>query len=573
MNHQDFINGNFDSDRWLYDFNYRYGNFGMSQIEHQVGQFGGSGSAAPIPTTELDENRGRLSAVEGLYEADPFANNGENLSRFSDEEEATDNQSTNQSEQARRDRQGTPYTYDRFGQLEGREGYGKEVIENYICNHHLYGEKLNYKDCGLTLWIQRAPQITDYLGGAAPALCLYRDCCLNQNRYIEPESIRIAFDEKTAPGHDPQVNAGYVHLKCLETYIPFLRQMFGKFNFKVEGRGPQKNGLWLRNPTIFSTISAIAYAEEYLEECRKESMGGDRVTDPILLSAGIEKQFRSQYPAAVQDVERKILELEGWDDMKALIDLKYAQACSTTPIASSIENQQQPRVCSSKLEGANKPSPSAYSKKNDHNSREKTLVVNQEQQQAGRRYGSESPITEQNTPGSLESPTTEQDTPISLKSSKGRHKKRDPHPKWKEPEIITEPQPLKKGEGKIKWRTFIRNGEEVWEQYEDLWSPLVSDLEENTEDDGHLEGDEPKPKRKRRLRGKRSKAKNIKQSGDDKDSEDDEPNAKRRRRSGDDEDSEEYEPRARRRLRSEDEEPRGHKRSRMYSRRRVSSGT
>lgn len=491
MNHQDFIIGHSDPDRWLYDFN--------------------------------------------------------------NAEEATDPQSTNQSGQTRGDSQGTPYTYDRFGQLEESEGFGKEVIEHYICNHHLYGERRNYKDCGLTLWIQRAPQITDYLDGPAPALCLYRDCSVNRNRYIEPESIRIAFDEKTSRGHDPQINAGYVHLKCLETYIPYLRQMFGIFNFKVEGRGPQKNGLWLRNPTIFSTINAIAYAEEYLEDCRKESMGHDRITDQILLSDGIEKQFRSQYSATVRDVERKILELEGWDDMKALIDLKYAQACGTAPIASSIESPQQPRVSSSKSKGANKPSPSADSMKKDHNSREKTPAVNQGQQQDGRRY-------------EFESPATEQYTLKSLNSSKGRHKKHDPHLNRKEPEIITEPQPLREGEGKIKWRTFIRNGEEVWEQYEDLGSPLISDLEENTEDEGLLEEDEPKPKRKRRLRGRRSEAKKRKLQGDDKDSEDDEPNAKRRRRPGDDEDSEEYEPRARRRLRSKIEEHRGHRRRRVYMR-------
>lgn len=521
MNHQDFIIGNFGHDRWPYDFNC-YENVDVSHIEHQVGQFGGSESAAPIPITELNENQGRLSADEGDYEADPFANDDENFSRFN-EEEATVAQSTNQSEQTCGDSQGTPYTYDRFGKLEESEGFGKEIIEHYICNHHLYDERRNYKDCGLTLWIQRAPQITDYLDGAAPALCLYRDCSVNQNRYIEPESIRIAFDEKTARGHDPQVNAGYVHLKCLETYIPYLRQMFGIFNFKVEGRGPQKNGPWLRNPTIFSTINAIAYAEEYLEDCRKESMGGDRITDQILLSAGIEKQLRSQYPATVRDVERKILELEGWDDMKALIDLKYAQACGTAPIAK------------------------------DHNSREKTPAMNQGQLQDGRRYESESPITEQ--------------YPLkSLNSSKRRHKKHDPHPNRKEPEIITEPQPLREGGGKIKWRTFITNGEEVWEQYEDLWSPVISDLEENTEDEGLLEADEPKPKRKRRLRGRRSEAKMRKQQGDDKDSEGDEPNAKWRRRPGDNEDSEEYEPRARRTWRSKDEEHRGHRRRRMYMR-------
>ena len=502
MDDEEFTN--FDPAFLIKDFNSRYRNFDMSDIENRVGQsdndaftldgeFEGGEYAAPIPTTELDGTQRQLSTNGIEYELGTFANDAENLSLFSDEEQAT-GPSPNHSEQ------GTPYLYDKFGQLEGSEGYDKEVIEHYLCNHHFYGEGRNYKDCGLTLWIQRAPQIIDYLD-SAPALCLYRDCCVNQSRHIQAGCIRVAFDEKTAPGHDPQINAGYVHLKCLETFIPYLRQMFQKLNFKVESRGPQINYSWRRNPTIFSTMNAIVYAEEYLEDCRKESRDGGRIPNPILLSAGIEKQFRSRYPA-VREVERKILEMEGWEDMKALIDLKYPQACGTVPIASSIDNQQLPRVSISKSKGANRPNPYAYTKKKDHGSRGKTPAARRRV-----KYGS---------------PIIEQYTPRSLKSSKRRHRKRDAAPKRKEPKITTEPQPLKKGQGKIKTRMFIRNGQEVWEKYEDLWSPLISDLEENTEDDDLAEDYEPKLRRERRLRGEKSKADKKTLSRDDEEGDTDE---------------------------------------------------
>lgn len=551
---------NLDSGSLFNNFNSPYGDFDLTDIERRVlqfdndantlyGGFAGEKSTGPNLTNELDENQRQLSADDEEYKTNNFVNDARNLPLFGNEEQATSPTSTNQSRQISGRRQSTPYTYDRVGRLEGNEGYEKEVIEHYLCNHHFYGERRNYKDCGLTLWIQRAPQNTDYYHGTAPALCLYRHCCVNHNRHILPGSMRIAFDEKTAPGRDPQINAGYVHLRCLEAYVPYLRQMFGKLNFKVEGRGPQKNYSWLRNPTIFTNMNAIAYAEEYLEDCRKEDRVGGKRSDQILLSAGIEKQLRSQY-SAVREVERKILEMEGWDDMKALIDLKYPQACGTAPMANSIESPQQPKVSSPISEATNRPDSEPYGKENNHTSEGNLSLVKQGKQRAEEQNEYKWPIVKQ----------------IKPKTSKKRPKKRDAPPKKKEPEAVTEPKPLKKGEGKIKWRMSLSNGEEVWEQYEDLWSPLVSDLEENTEDEN------PKPKRKYRPRsdkpkekkrsrtapdedsgGDETRAKRKRLEGDNENWGDDEPWGRKRRREGDNDDLGDDEPRKRRRRQSEDD--------------------
>lgn len=99
--------------------------------------------------------------------------------------------------------------------------------------------------------------------------------------------------------------------------------MFAKLNFKVEGRGPQKNDSWRINLTIFTTISQIVYAEDYIEDCRN----GGKNSDAILLSAGIEKELRGTHLAALE-VQKELLVMEGRGDLKASIDLKYAQACS-----------------------------------------------------------------------------------------------------------------------------------------------------------------------------------------------------------------------------------------------------
>lgn len=453
------IEGNFDcmSD----DFNSRYRSCDFSEFV-QFGDdpnnlnrgFTEGKSFTLDPTSELDDNQGRLYAYGVEDEVEPFADHAFNYPPINNREQATPYRSSNQFEQISGTRQDAPYIYDKFGQLEGNAGYEKEVIEHYLCKHHFYGERSSVKNCGLTLWIQRAPLVTNSYG-AAPAICLYKDCHVDQNRHIQAGDVRIAFDEKTALGleRDPRINAGYVHLKCLEAHIPHHRQMFAKLNFKVEGRGPHKKNPWLNNPTIFSTMSQIIYAEDYIEGCSKESRIGGRTSDAILLSAGIEKELRGAHPV-VREVESKILEMEGWDDLKALIGLKYAQACSIALTGKKTGRPQKPRIGSSKSKCANRMNRQAYTKKKNHSSRDETSAAKKVKRRVGR-------------------PS-----------------------KDIEPEVTTETQPLNRGEGKIKTRMFIRNGKEVWEKYEDPWSPLVSDTEdctggeEESRDDEDLGDDE-----------------------------------------------------------------------------------
>ena len=483
---------------------------------------GGESSILDL-TNELDEYKGRGSSDGVETEVSPDSNHAVKFPLFSNREQVTSHKLSNQFQKICGDRQGTPYTYDRFGQLEWNAGYGKEVIEHYLCNHHFYGERRNFKNCGLTLWIQRAPQVTDCYG-ATPPLCLYKECHGDENRYIQAGDVRIAFDEKTALGleRDPRINAGYVHLKCLEAHIPYHRQIFATLNFKVEGRGPHKKDPWLRNPTIFTTMSQIIYAEEYIEGCSKGSRDGGRNSHLSLLSAGIEKELRGAHPA-VREVERKILEMEGWDDLKALIDLKYAQVCSTALAEKKFQSPHKPRVSSSKSKGANRTNREAYTKKKDHSRREEILAAKEAKKRAGRR-------------SRYESSQTKESKQRSSKHSKRRQRKRDLPPKRVGPEETIEPQPLKKGEGKIKTKMFIKDGEEVWAKYEDPWSPLISDIEEDTEesrDDEDLRDDED--------------------SGDDEASSDDEPRSNKRMRLDEEDDLEGDEP-----------QERDHKRKRAY---------
>lgn len=470
--------------------------------------------ATPIldPTKKLDKNLRLFSGHLAGSDMDSFANHDIDFPPVNNGKQAT-YKSSNQL------RKGVPYTYDKAGQLEWNAGFEKEVIEHYLCEHHFYVERSNLKNCGLTLWIQRCPPFNDSYG-PTPALCLYKDCLVGQNRHIQPGDIRIAFDEKTARGleRDPRVNAGYVHLKCLESHVPYHRQMFSNLNFKVEDRGPHKNDSWQNNPTIFTTLSQIVYAQEYLEGCSKEIWNGSITSDATFLSVGIEKQLRAEHPL-VREVISKFIEMEGWRDLKALVDKRYAQALNIRLTGSKIESPLQPK---SKPKGANRTGQETYRKrKKDHGGRNGKWAAKKVNRRTGRRNRYDYTQIKESR----------------IKSS-GHHskkytKKRESSLEDIELKVATKPQPLKKGEGKIKTRLYIKDGKEIWEDYEDLWSPLVSDMEETTEeeDDDEWSGDEDASgDDDEALNGDESSRRKRMLSDDEDDTENDEPRGCKRKR-------------------------------------------
>lgn len=399
------------------------------------------------------------------------------------------------------------YIYDKDGRLLANGGYGKDAIEIYLCNHRLYRERHNIKDCGLTLWIQRAPRNADYRGGAAGRLCLYEDCGVNTDRSINAGDVRIAFDEMTAlsQGHDPQINAGYVHLKCLEKYMPKLRQMFAKLNFKVEGRAPPIGDPLQRNATIFSTMQEIVYVEEHLEQCRKEcrkdskARPAGKTSEPGSLSAGIEKHLQGQYKE-VRDVQKKLLELEGWYDLKTILDERYAQAGRPAQTASPFPSQQPRNSQNDTRFDAEEHQPGTNQEDDD----------NGEPTEDPYNYGrEESPVRQ----GKWPDPRIHPKSPVpDLRKERSHHSQ--PKQSGKIPPSKDKRSPKKdkrkkmrppfKGEGKIKKRMFIdENGNEIWEEFEDPWSPLES-------------GGEHEPKKRTRVpRKKKEQAEGSTAGGQD----------------------------------------------------------
>lgn len=385
------------------------------------------------------------------------------------------------------------YEYDEGGRLVAHGGYRSGEIEIYLCNHDLYEGRDNIKDCGLTLWIQQAPRTADYRGGAAGRICLYENCCVSKSRSINAGDVRVAFDESAAqtPEHDPQTNAGYVHLKCLETHMKDHRQMFANLNFKVEGRKPQPNDPLHRNPTTFGTIQEIVYVEAYFEQCRKDggAIHDGKPSESGRLSSGIEKQTQGQSKRA-RDIQRKLLELNGFYSVESSLDKKYAEAGGPAEAASPTQGQPpeinpksdtrrhetrgHAQVADPKQNDALFAGEYYQPRENQEYDVHDDMPFDPYHPQIPASMGRREPPTARILPTSImPDPTNEPSLHPPKKKSNKAPPSKPPKSKGKvKGKIIVAPY---KGKGKKKKRMQLNDlMEEIWEEFEDPWSPLES---------------------------------------------------------------------------------------------------
>ena len=115
------------------------------------------------------------------------------------------------------------YEYD--GELQERAFYTVRQMQKYLFEHYLHRatESHDPKDGGLILWIQKVPadSARRYPRESSPR-CRFKSCCATNNT-INQGQYRVAFDEQSYKdaNYDPMINAGYVHLYCLEKFLDF----------------------------------------------------------------------------------------------------------------------------------------------------------------------------------------------------------------------------------------------------------------------------------------------------------------------------------------------------------------
>lgn len=159
------------------------------------------------------------------------------------------------------------FEYNQFGELRPGKTYTVPQIKWYLTRnpqhitHHEYHPKLG----GLILWIQRTPHIEDRCHNHRLAFECRLDCC--EQRKISPGELRVAFDEQTkkSPNHNPQHNAGYIHLSCLERFFDFPR-ICASFIVKGEDRVLSDEGLET-NCMILQTVGEVDIVDRFVHFC------------------------------------------------------------------------------------------------------------------------------------------------------------------------------------------------------------------------------------------------------------------------------------------------------------------
>ena len=164
------------------------------------------------------------------------------------------------------------FTYTSFGELEAGKTYTAEELNRYLFQHPLHTDPDgNYdpKHSGLHIRLQKNPaDSARRYPTFTSARCRFTDCygkhnCINQGQY------RVAFDEQShRPGTntDPQLNAGYVHLYCLEKHLD-LPSICAHLNIRVENRALPKEPDARNRMRLGKSAALEDVAQQFITAC------------------------------------------------------------------------------------------------------------------------------------------------------------------------------------------------------------------------------------------------------------------------------------------------------------------
>lgn len=152
------------------------------------------------------------------------------------------------------------FQYTDFGELEAAKAYSVSQIQRYLYNHPL--------DSRLRIWIQRLPadSARRYPTGSS-SRCRFEDCPA-VGRKILPGHFRVCFDEQNwqNQNYDPFINAGYVHLFCMERLMDFP-QIVRDLNVTPEARH-LPNEMGGQNRMSLGNGGVLTTTRKFIEACR-----------------------------------------------------------------------------------------------------------------------------------------------------------------------------------------------------------------------------------------------------------------------------------------------------------------
>ena len=167
-----------------------------------------------------------------------------------------------------------PFRYTKDGELKPSDVFSTEEITQYLFEHPLHKESPSKQVSKLVLRIHRNPPDSSdrFPTVHGSHRCRFRDCpainnTLGQGQYC------VSFDELTTdhPQHDPYLNAGWVHLYCIERFMDFpeiCRQLNVQAEMRVFDREPwvkQKGHNRMRLDNIRGLETMV---EKFIANCR-----------------------------------------------------------------------------------------------------------------------------------------------------------------------------------------------------------------------------------------------------------------------------------------------------------------
>ena len=137
-----------------------------------------------------------------------------------------------------------PFQYTGDGELEPSDLFTAEEITQYLFEHPLHQESKTKRKSKLVLRIHSNPpdSAKRFPTNHGSHRCRFQECP-TQNNTINQGMYAVIFDELSAdhPNHDPFLNAGWVHLYCLERFCNFPK-ICRRLNVQSEKRTFPREG-------------------------------------------------------------------------------------------------------------------------------------------------------------------------------------------------------------------------------------------------------------------------------------------------------------------------------------------
>ncbi|KAI9810087.1 MAG: hypothetical protein M1827_006698 [Pycnora praestabilis] len=172
------------------------------------------------------------------------------------------------------------FHYTSHGELATGEKYDAAQMIQYLYNHPLHFDEStgmqDRKHSKLRLWIQQVPSDSARrYATATSSRCRFEECFGPKN-VCNVGHYRVAFDEQ---GHDrsrnldPFINAGYVHLYCLEKLMD-LPTLVKDLNFRPENR-ILEDEFQGKNAMSLGDKAALRTARKFIGDCTRDACPHD----------------------------------------------------------------------------------------------------------------------------------------------------------------------------------------------------------------------------------------------------------------------------------------------------------